>query len=244
MHRAERNREEEAILFSAIDVLWDPKLKATVVVTKKRLKAKQLMLPPCIPDPKLRAESVHPYRVAIQAKCGAAPATTFYMHPEWAHPREKVVATASAVAEALPAVASAVAEAPPADAGLEHRMWKWNGKEVMHPMWAVRRLSADELRLKSRATSFNMEQQEKRVSAMVVNGTVTTLWAVTVPMLTNAHDIEAGVELLWEANVTMKKQTEQTKHNWIQDQQKKEKDKNAPKEKKRKSAEMTSGVEI
>ena len=77
---------------------------------------------------------------------------------------------------------------------------------------------------------------------MVVNGTLSTLWAVTVPMLTNAHDIEAGVELLWEANVTRKKQTEQTENNWIQDQQKKEK--NAPKEKKRKSAEMTSGVEI
>ena len=44
---------------------------------------------------------------------------------------------------------------------------------------------------------------------------------------------------------TRKTQTEQTENNWIQDQKNKEnKEKNAPKDKKRKSAEMTSGVEI
>ena len=197
------------------------------------------MLPPCIPDPKLRTESIHPGRVVIQAKLGSETATTFYIHPEWVHPQEKVVATASSVAEATPAVAGA-------DIEWEHRMWQWSGKEVMHPMWATRRLTADELRTKTKATSFNMEQHWRDVTTTVINGESTTLWVVSVPMLTNTHDIEVGVELIWEALPTTKKQTVTNSVNWVSDQVLKERTAkaNASKEKKRKAAEVDSGVEI
>ena len=201
------------------------------------MKAKELMLPPCSPDPKLRTESTHPSRVVIQAKSGTAPATTYYIHPEWVHPEEDVVATASAVAGAAPAVAGEVPT--------EHRVWKWNGKEVMHPMWAVRRLNADELRTKTKATSFNMEQHWKEYTTTVINGGSTTLWVVSVPMLTNAHDLETGVELLWES-LPKKKQTVTENVYWMKDQMLKEKAAaaNAAREKKRKADELSTGLEI
>ena len=103
------------------------------------------MLPPCVPySVKLRTESTYPNRVVIQAACsGSAPTTTFYIHPEWVHLEEDLVATASAVAGTTSAVAG---EAP-----VEHRAWKWSGAEVMHPIWAVRRLAAD------KETIFNTE---------------------------------------------------------------------------------------
>ena len=230
LHRVECNRGEEDPLYSGINVLWDPKLKTTVVVTKRRLKAKELMLPPCIPDPKLWTESIHPGRVAIRVKFGSATATTFYIHPEWVHPQEKVIHSSVAT----PAVAGA-------DIDWEHRVWQWSGKEVMHPMWATRRLTTDELRTKSKATSFNMMQHWRDVTTTVINGGSTTLWVVSVPMLTNTHDIEAGVELIWEALPTMKKQTVTNSANWVSDQVLKEKKR---KEKKRKAVEIDSGVEI
>ena len=137
-------------------------MNTTVVVTTKRWKTKELMLAPCSPDPQMWTESTLPNRVVIHAKSGTAPTTTFYIHPRWVHPAEETVASASAVAGALPAVAEELTK--------EHRVWKWKGTEVMHPMWAVRRLSADELRKKTMAPSFNMEQQWKDVTTTVING--------------------------------------------------------------------------
>ena len=67
------------------------------------------------------------------------------------------------------------------------------------------------------------------------------MWVVSVPMLTNTHDIEAGVELIWKALPTMKKQTVANSANWVSDQVLKEKKR---KEKKRKAVEIDSGVEI
>ena len=66
------------------------------------------------------------------------------------------------------------------------------------------------------------------------------------PMLTNAHDLETGVELLWES-LPQKKQTVVTENvHWMQDQMLKEKaaTANAVKEKKHKANELSSGVEI
>ena len=72
------------------------------------------------------------------------------------------------------------------------------------------------------------------------------MWVVSVPMLTNTHDIEAGVELIWEALPRAKKQTVTESVNWVKDQVLKEKTAkaNASKEKKRKATEIASGVEI
>ena len=200
------------------------------------------MLPPRIPDPKLRTESTHPGRVVIQAKSGTAPATTYYIHPEWVHPEENVAATASAEAKAK------AAPAVEGEVPTEHRVWKWNGKEVMHPMWAVRRLNADELRTKTRATSFNMEQHWKELTATVINGGSTTLWVVSVPMLTNAHDLETGTELLWESLAKKNKLGSygRTNVNWMKDQMSKEKAAaaNTAKDKKRKANELSQGGEI
>jgi len=239
MHLAECGRGEEDPLYSGIDVFWDPRLKTTVVVAKKPLKAKELMLPPCVPNAvKLRTESTHPSRVVIEA-CNSkgGPPTTFYIHPEWVHPEEDLVATASAVAGAAPAVAGG--------APVEHRVWKWSGKEVMHPIWAVRRLSADELRTKTKATRFNMEQHWKAITASVVNGDSTQCWVVRVPFLTNSCDLATGVELLWEA-LPKQKQAVISSANWVSDQLAKEKAKaaNEAKEKKRKAVELKSDQEI
>ena len=66
---------------------------------------------------------------------------------------------------------------------------------------------------------------------------------VSVPMLTNAHDLETGVELLCEVTKNKKKQTVAENVNWITDQMLKEKaaTANAVKEKKRKANELSLG---
>ena len=113
-------------------------------------------------------------------------------------------------------------------------------------MWAVRRLTADELRTKTKGAIFNMEQKWKDMTTAVINGESTTLWKVSVPMLTNPRDIEAGVELIWETLPTVKKQAAITNVTWVADQKIKEKTAkaNAAKDNKRKAAEITSGAEI
>ena len=64
-------------------------------------------------------------------------------------------------------------------------------------------------------------------------------------MLTNAHDLETGVELLWET-LPKKKQTVTENLHWMTDQMLKEKGAtaNAVMEKERKANELSTGVEV
>ena len=64
-------------------------------------------------------------------------AMCYYVHPEWASPEDKTIAT---------------------DGAIEHRAAAWTGKESMHPHWAVRRLSDEDLSKKTLGASFNMAQ--------------------------------------------------------------------------------------
>ena len=242
-----------------IDVLFDPQLKTTVVVTTDHLKAGSLELAPCIPTAtgKLRTESTHPERVAIEAftrkqgKDGTP--NIFYAHPEWNHPEEKTIDpddpdnTPAVAREAAPAVASepapAVASEPAAAVRTEHRLDLWTGKETMHPHWAVRRLTREALATKCAAGAiFNCEQKIKECSVAVVNEMETEVVVVRVPVLTNKTDLPAGVELLWEANVA-KKKVRQRVVDWKQDQTQKEKEVKKLAQK-RKSHAMTHVEEI
>ena len=153
---------------------------------------------------------MHPHRVAIavtskdvvtkrlttteDASAGVALAersTTVYVHPESKVPSDQT--PESAVADGLaPGV----------------RVWKWDGDESLHPFWAIRRLSADEMKkhtskdpqLRS-GRRFNVSLTEKQYNVVSVGDlrghSVAMITQVSVPMITNETKI-AGEELILE----------------------------------------------
>ena len=112
----------------------------------------------------------------------------FYIHPEWQAPEEKVIVRTEAEGSA------------PA----EHRAPNWTGKESMHPIWAVRRMTQEEF--KSKGLVSNMQTEIRDMPATVVHGANTITWMVRVPFLTNPASIVTGAELLWEKLPKPKKQ--------------------------------------
>ena len=142
------------------------------------------------------------------------------MNPEWEPPEDKKVAS---------------------DASGEHHTWAWGGKEAMHPHWAVRRLTDDELRVKLPGAHFNMKQETREISIVCVGrGDHTITWMVQVPFLTNSVDLSAGVELVWQARA--KPMKEQKKNTWKDDQ--KVRDQQAAQElKKRKKDDVTKSCD-
>ena len=204
-----------------IGVWFEPKQRCAVVITTKALTPHSLSLPPCTPiKSQLRTESTHPERVAIEVRNAGRIAGLFYIHPEWAPPAEKSVNTSAQVPRACAAIAtqgptdsataeskgSATAEskgsaiAEPKDSAaagpnIEHRMWNWTAKDSMHPIWAVRRLSPDDL--KAKGLVLNMETVNKDITVTTVNGSSTITWVVRVPHPENGSHIAEGVELIW-----------------------------------------------
>lgn len=167
----------------AVDVQWDPKDKAKVVVTTKLAEAGSIELMPCVPKYfKLRSDSTHPDRVHIyvfeKTQHDRSRGHDFYVHPEWETPEEAVL---------------------PTNATGEHRVWKWKGGESMHPRWAVRRMTQDHLRKHMPGATFNMEERTKLLTIMGIGGASSLTYVVKVPVLTNTVDIQTGVELIFEA---------------------------------------------
>ena len=185
------------------------------VVASSEIPPETLQLPPCVPkQAKVLKESNHPSRIGIWVSrmtqsvengetihnpTDTAP-TMYYVVPEWMAPED---VTESAVAEC---------------AG-DQRIWKMNGKETMHPFWAVSRLSLGDLEQKSTARmplQFNMDFSVRRFLTLVVgelSGDKTNLiHAVDVPLLTNSSTINVGEQLFLQMD--MKRETTKRQNNW------------------------------
>ena len=210
---------------AAVAVYFKSDTKTKRVVALKDFLPNEITLLPPLPKTfKLRTESVHPERVAVQviSKWGASgqqeilDTTTFFLHPEWEAPK------AQEVEDQNLAVAS------------DRRAWEWTGKETMSPMWAVHRCTDAGLTQKNAAENkhgrtFNMEVQHKNYSLLGVGGQGisegTCSWIVSVPFLANIAPVTKGDELLWRCLDAIKKTIDASK-DWkhdhrIQEQQRK-----------------------
>ena len=165
----------------AIDIFHDPMLKRPVVVSTAFAAKHSIELAPCVPKTqKLRTDCIHPDRVLIgvEERVGGVadgPTFEFYVQPEWQAPEEATISHAVAC---------------------EHRRWAWSGKESMHPHWAVRRLTEEQLAKTLPRAIFSTEQRVKELSVVGVCGTYSRMYMVRVPFLTNSIDLQRGVELL------------------------------------------------
>ena len=93
----------------------------------------------------------------------------------------------------------------------------------MHPHWAVRRITPEQLTTKCpKGAVFNMEQRMKEHSIVGVHGDKSRMYMVRVPFLTNRIDLQTGVELLSE--IASKPKKERTPVDWKHDQILKERD--------------------
>ena len=190
-----------------IDVMYDPQLRSTVVVTTQAFEQGLLSLPPCVPHKmQVRSESIHPDRVPIEVRDPreGTNIAMFYIHPEWQAPEEKVITRTEAEGSA----------------SAEHMAPHWTGKESMHPIWAVRRMTHEEF--KSKGLVSNMQIEIRDMPATVVHGANTITWMVRVPFLTNPASIVTGAELLWE-RMPKPKKTATTRVDWVHDQKAAEK---------------------
>ena len=96
------------------------------------------------------------------------------------------------------------------------RLWTWNGEETLHPFWAVRRMTREDLEKESSAQvplAFNAELVEVEYTVVSLGAfqqdNVGITLAVRVPMITNTVDLEAGQELIMET-APKKKPTKRT----------------------------------
>ena len=115
-------------------------------------------------------------------------------------------------------------------------IWKEGGQETMHPFWAVRRMTAQQLarakadvkpgRLSPR---FNCEIVMHHLTTCVITATELQTYSrariFEVPFLTNSEELEEGEELILEIAERIPKQTP-TKRSWkdVLRQEEKEKD--------------------
>ena len=145
-----------------IEVTLDLDTKQRAVRASDVVEAGDLELPPCVPvSGRPHATSTHPQRVPItvtnkelvarrvtakqDAVAGTAMverSTTYYLHPEYKVPSDET--SESAVADGV---------------GPQAHIWRWSGDESLHPFWAVQRLSAADLKKKTRRTT-------QRISSM------------------------------------------------------------------------------
>ena len=205
-----------------IAVWYDPKLKSTVVTTTKPFEPHRLSLAPCVPvKPKLIANSTHPLRVCLEildlSEKTRVKVLTTYIHPEWDVPGEKAVdvndGTTSAMTDQT-GTASAMTDKPGTEEkDVKHLTWQWSAKNSMHPIWAVRRPSDEELKEKHMET--NVELVYKDITITTVNGSATQTWVVRVPFLENRAKLAQGVELIWSCFPKKRKESDKTHVGWI-----------------------------
>ena len=99
-------------------------------------------------------------------------------------------------------------------------VWKWTGNETMHPFWAVRRLSSQQLLKETTPKiplSFNCELRASQFCVTTIGTLVDSPVAmssmVQVPILTNTVRLSAGDELLLEV-VLAKKSEKKREETW------------------------------
>ena len=86
--------------------------------------------------------------------------------------------------------------------------WKWTPSVTMHPFWAIRRLSEDQLNAKTKdgpptsPQTFNCELMQRQFSVCNVGkfcgGSVSLTVFVEIQLMTNFVEIKRGHELLFE----------------------------------------------
>jgi hypothetical protein len=182
----------------------------TSVTASEAVAPHTIYLPPCNPkQSKVFENSEHPFTVPIKvvefqnedaAEGRASKETgrtvTYFVNPEFKAP-ESIPARVPAVADAEEAAVTAVADT-----------WAWGprGQEVMHPFWAVRRMTAKQLAQHNSREPvplrFNCVLElfvNSAVSVGVLRGqSLNSTRTVQVPILTNNVKLEEGEELVLE----------------------------------------------
>ena len=112
---------------------------------------------------------------------------SFYIHPEFAIPDKK-----------------ACPEVQKTDPAQEQ--WTWTGKESLHPIWALTKLTPDEIARRNMSGTgprvrFNMAIDSREVNIVVCGRVIT----VRAPVAANTCELEAGEELVMEVQARPKK---------------------------------------
>jgi hypothetical protein len=187
-----------------------------------------IRLPPCISKTcKVYDRSEHPHAVQMSLEVRGnpggdatardesvdAPKITYYVNPEFKPPKHTESKNAVAGADVLNEEKSDVtAVADP---------WVWGppGSETMHPFWAVRRMTKNQMAREAATAScdlvsnrvlprFNCKLQIQVLSmvivGVVVDVTVNSTRTCEVPFLTNSLQLEEGEELFLEVYDTEK----------------------------------------
>ena len=122
--------------------------------------------------------------------------------------------------------------------------WKWTEKDTMNPFWALRRLTAPQLKKEQNnmpegkmKPQFNCEIVDRTCSNVLLcslrGRVLNTTRIVTVPCITNTAPLREGEELLLEIPEQVKAQKE-GKRTWQDIQRQQEKEREADAKKKRK----------
>ena len=236
-----------AELTAPIQIMYDPVAKTVRVIAKEDIPERSLELPPCVPKAsKIFKESTHPRRVEIGV-----------VHQTAASARKRVASKTSQGGSEAPAEAVALAETtssavadtkgpgvgsrtrnayfvhpewvmPELEHGADGVEWKWASSVTMHPFWAIRRLSQDQLNAKTKdgppasPEAFNCELTERQFSVCNVGrfggGSLSLTVFVEIQLMTNFVEIKRGQELLFE--VTKKDAAKRKACTWKEDARK------------------------
>ena len=136
----------------------------------------------------------------------------WFVLPEFKYPRKKeptvVAATKDAVAKPDPV-----------------RMWDEGGEDVMHPFWAVRRMTAAQLKQEQEKNDdgtpmilFNCDVVYRTVTCVCISSpgdkTVNRTRVMIVPFSSNSRALVAGEELVLEIAERRKKNSTPQKRSW------------------------------
>ena len=186
-----------------IDVQYCPATGKKRVLCLEDTEERTFELPPCVPKAhKFHTLSTHPDRAAISvmqtdsaqtSRSSGEDKNIYYVHPEYKMPED---VTSEEHQREAPGT----------------RLWTWNGEKTLHPFWAVRRMTREDLEKESSAQvplAFNAELVEVEYTVMSLGAfqqdNVGITLAVKVPMMTNTVDLEPGQELIMEAAPKNKK---------------------------------------
>jgi hypothetical protein len=134
--------------------------------------------------------------------------TAFYVLPEFKSPVDKRTPTQKKEEASSPS-------------------WQWGdgGAETMHPFWAVRRLTATQLRKEQETTKlgqpqsrFNCELIDFQMSIVTIaapkNKCMNSTRTIHMQLLTNSMPLKKGEELILEIILKEKKKAETAKRSW------------------------------
>ena len=174
------------------------------VCARAAVAAGKVVLWPCVPNQsKVSTSSSHPDKLHVQVWAKDSEGSlkmSFYIHPEFVMPDKK---TCPEVQKKDPA----------------QELWTWTGKESLHPIWALTKLTPDDLGKRNILTPdarvrFNMAIEEREVNIVVCGRVIT----VRVPVAANTCELEAGEELVMEVQAKPKK--EKAPSDWTRSVQK------------------------